>query len=628
MADTPTDTGAGAPSESPALTPAPAPYFNPNAGAPVNSEESGSAFGGSSPLASPIPIPKRQTDWEEGYQNVHGPRPSRWEAWGSIPFQEAAHSSLASPWGGALLRMLQEDKAQTGQMLDPETANQLYPGRPEPYTTPVDQGMALMEYNDRQKQQALDEWGAQRPVTTMGKISSFASGFVGGMTDPLNFAIGMASGGVSDLLAPEAAGVAGKIAAHYLGNLGGFTATEALQNLVEHQMGAKQKQLPEIIGDNAVPALVMTGIGVGLAALARGHLDQGGSTSERDVPMIKEHVKALENDEKMPDTSAHDKFIQDRNAGRPLLPPMPGNLLRGPTGATLLDSPLHETPLWAASHSDGTPLVHEHGLGPGLQLTDSHDVANSGVARSSETPGQIRRVGIPEGAKFLNLDLKPGEAEAQAMLEAIAKATPTPPLAAEESLKEVIQNLGDWRGAEVPGGTIPEDILQRIQGIARSLGYDGYTFNGEDSTGEPTNRQVHLFKLDGTSSSEMHFADPSSVAPVPGWTSGDLQGPEQFPKTPPTPAEAKTQDKFYDPQMEQTVHEFHKNPTAAAEDGSKLLTDVEKDIENSKQQLKEMSKLSKSAREALVEMHDLEQKHKDLIDMAQRIAECGDGGGV
>lgn len=587
-------------------TPPPAPQQTPESTATETSQP----FGPTSGIGSPIPIPKKQVEWESGYQNEHGPRPSRWESWVATPFEEGAHATVASPWGGAVLRMLQDEGQATGKSLSAEQANQLYPGRPVPYTTPVDQGTALMEYNDRQKQQQLSDWAAQRPQTTMGKIVSTASGFVGGMTDPLNFAIGAASSGLGELLAPEGVGLAGKLGAHYLSNLGGFSAADALQNLIEHGMGAKRKQLPEIIGENAVPAAVMTGIGVGMGYLARRFMNEGGGTSEADIRGTKETVAAMEQDRHAPALEDMRRVLSDRRAGQ--------SLLKGPAGSTVLTSPLEETPLYAANHSDGTPLVHEHGLGPGIQLTDSHDVANNGVSRSTETPGQIRQTKLPEGTKLLNLDQAPGEPEAQKFLEEVAKATGTPPTSPEASLKEVIANLGDWAGTDLKSGSIPDDILKKLQAVARALGYDGYQFNGTDAYGDPTSRQVHLFDTSNLSVSNAHFADPTSTPQLP-----DAADTTQALN----PEVEKTQNKFYSPEVEKQVHEARKSPTFDTY-SPEFTTDMEKEIESYKQQLTEMSKTSDTAKEALEGLRRQEAQDARLRDIAKRVANCAGIGGV
>lgn len=601
-----------------------APGPRPSTDTPVDQGEQSTPFGPSTGISHPIPIPQKTADWESGYQNEHGPRPSRWESWVSTPLQEGAHATVSSPWGGALTRMIQEEDSKTGKMLSPDQANKLYPGRPVPYTTPIDQGVAAMEFSDREKQQALADWAAQRPTTTMGKIVSTASGFVGGITDPLNFAIGMASGGVADILAPEAAGIAGKVAAHYLANLGGFSATDALQNLIEHQMGARQKQIPEIIGENAVPAAIMTGIGVGLGAIARRYTNEGGGTSEIDSRAVKKTVAALEQDQRPPQLEDQRALYSERRAG--VTQPDPGGEKIRPT---LLTSPLQETPLYVAAHSDGTPLSHEHGLGPGIQLTDSHDVANNGVSRSTETPGQIAETKLPEGSKLLNIDQSAAEdySNPSGLLRAIEEKTGLQldtAVQSGESLKEIITNLGDWAGADLgKGKSIPEDILAQVQALAQERGFNGYSFLGEGGT----NRQVHLFDSAGLEVSKSYFADPSKTPALPEeqTTQPEMQGAQPAQKG--NPAMEKAQDKFYSPEIEKLAHEFRKGPTFDPY-SPEALAEIQADTEQYKQQLADLAKSSDTAQKALEDLREQEAQDKRLRDLARRIAECGDGGGV
>ena len=604
----------------PALAPSPAaiPSQQEQEAAP----ETAQPFGPTSGIPHPIPVPTKQADWDSGYQNEHGPRPSRWDSWVAAPFQEGAHATIASPFGGALLRMAQIDNSASGKTISPDEANKMFPGRPVPYTTPVDQGTALMEFNDRQKQAQLSDWAAQRPMTNMGKVVSTASGFVGGLTDPLNFAIGAMSGGVGDLLAPEAAGLAGKVAAHYLANLGGFSAADALQNMAEMRMGAKQKQISEVIGENVVPAAVMTGIGVGLSTLARHWANEGGGTSEADIAGIKKTVTALESDQRVPQLEDQRNMLADRRNGVSL-PNGPGSPEAKPT---LLTSPIQETPLYGATHSDGTPLIHEHGLGPGTQLTDSHEVANNGVSRSTETPGQIHETKLPEGAKTLDIDQSAAQDynSPKSLLKQIEEKIGIPleqDTKGGTTLKDVITKLGDWAGTELQDGTkIPEDVLSQIQEVAKSQGYSGYEFAGENS------RQVHVFDTDGMSVDKSYSANPETTPTMPE--------PEQA--TPPkggqpaqaeNPAEAKTQQSSYSPEIEKLAREFRKGKTFDPY-SPEALADTQKDIEAYKQQMADLAKTSDTAAEAFEDLRKQEAQDSRLRDIAKRIAECGQGGGL
>lgn len=602
----------------------PAPHGLPEQGTAVQGSENETSqpFGPTTGIAHPIPIPKKQTEWESGYQNEHGPRPSRWESWASAPFEEGSHSTIASPWGGALMRMWQESEAATGKQLSPDQANKLYPGRPVPYTTPVDQGTALMEYNDRQKQQDIADWAGQRPVTTMGRIASTASGFVGGLTDPLNFAIGALSGSAAELVAPEAAPLAVKAITHYLANLGGFTATDALQNLLEHQMGAKQKQFPEIIGENAVPAAIMTGVGMGLGALVRRFSNEGGGTSEADIRNIKENIAALEDNRRPPDPPTAGA-IAERKAGVQVDPG--GEKIK----PTLLTSPMHETPLYAAAHSDGTPLVHEHGLGPGVQFTDQHDVANNGVSRSTETPGQIGETKLPEGSKLLDIDKSAAEdyAAKDSFLKQVEEKTGIPldhVTKSGETVKEVITNLGDWAGADIGDGkTIPENILKQIQEIAKEQGFSGYQFMNEEGNA----RQAHVFDTSTMQISKAYPANPATTPGLPEPANARPQMEGAQPAQQENPALDKAQSKFYSPEIEKLVHDFRKGKTFDPYSPEEM-ANTEKDLEQYKQQLADLSETSESAKEALEDLRSGEAQDARMRDLAKRIAECGSGGGI
>lgn len=640
--DQTSDTGDRAPASAPTLSPAPqAAPPQPHAGTPATQQSAGQPLGPTTGIGGPIPIPNKQLDWESGYQNEHGPRPSRWEAWGETPFKQGVHDSIAgsplvmgglgaamaggdvSP-KGALWRLLQEQDAKTGKMLSPEDANKAYPGRPVPYTTPVDEGMASMEYADRKKQQDLAVWAAQRPMTTMGRIASTAAGFVGGLTDPLNLAIGAMSGSVASLVAPEAAPLALKGVTHYLANLGGFTAADALQNFLDHKMGAKQKQLPEMVGESAVPAAIMTGLGVGLGALARRFSNEGGGTSESDARGIKATVANFENDKRVPQLEDLRNTITDRRSGASS--PDPGGQKIRPT---LLSSPMQETPMYAAAHSDGTPLVHEHGLGPGVQFTDSHDVANNGVSRSTETPGHIAETKLPEGTKLLDIDRPAAEDyhSENSLLKEVEKKLGIPldsSVQNGESLKEVITNLGDWAGADLGDGKqVPEDVLKQIQDVAKAQGFDGYQFQNDANTA----RTAHMFDTSGMTVDKLYPADPATTPALPGpeGAQPEIQGAQ--PAQQGNPALEKAEGKFYSPEIEKLAHEFRKGKTFDPYSPEEM-ANTQADIEQYKKQLADLAKTSDTAQESLETLRKQEAQDARLCDIAKRIADCGSGGGV
>lgn len=612
---------AGDADRSPAGIPpiSPAPHALPQQGAPVakGSEDAFQPMGAGTGIGNPIPVPQHKLEWETGYQNEHGPRPSRWDAWISTPFQQSAHATIASPWGGALERMMQDDAAKTGKMLSPDQANKLYPGRPVPYTTPVDQGQALMEYNDRQKMQQMADWADQRPQTTMGRVVSTASGFVGGLTDPMNFAIGAMSGGVGELVTPEAAPLAVKALTHYLANWGGFSATDAFQNYLENKMGAKEKQLPEIIGENAVPAAIMTGVGIGLGALARRFGNEGGGTSEADTAGIRKTVAAFESDQRVPQLEDQRATTAERRAG--VTQPDPGGEKIKPT---LLTSPMTETPQFVAAHGDGTALVHEHGLGPGVQMTDSHDVANNGVSRSSDVPGQIGETKLPSESKLLNIDRSAADDyhSENSLLKAVEDKIGVPLDAAVkngESLKEVITNLGDYAGV----GDVPEDVLKQVQEIAKQQGFSGYEFQNDAGTA----RIAHVFDPSGLSIDKSYGANPDTTPSFPDTKPQPMEGAQ--PAQQENPELQKTQGKFYSPEVEKLIHDFRKGKTFDPYSPEEM-ANTQKDIEQYKQQLADLSKTSESAKEALDELRQGEAQDARLRDIARRIAECGSGGGV
>ena len=251
-----------------------------------------------------------------------------------------------------------------------------------------------------------------------------------------------------------------------------------------------------------------------------------------------------------------------------------------------------------------------------MQLTDSREVANNGVSRSAETPGAVAQTELPPESKLLDIDQSAAHdyAEPDSLLKAIEQKTGLSleeDTKAGESLKEIIQKLGDWAGAEIGGKTIPEDILQQVQDIAKSQGYAGYAFDSTNS------RQAHVFDPTQLKASDTQVAQPDAT---PALT------PE--PAAPDNPAMAKERDQAYSPEMEKIVHDFHKNHAAGAEYDPANTAKIAAEADELKKQLAEKAETSATAKAALEDLREQDAKDKRLADIAKRIADCGRGGGI
>lgn len=552
----------------------------------------------------PGDLPNYQQDWNSGDAGPGlSPKPTKWDkVVGGI--QQGARGSML--WG-TLPQWIDNQFAKTGQTLSPEDANKLNPYRATPYTTPVDAGVVAMEAADAKRQQDMQEW--------LGRNNMSGAGwgrFAGALADiPLYAAIGGATGFLGDAaagLGGEIAGGAGKLAGRYGWALGEFSGVGEVQNKLEAGMGAKEKPFYEVVQDNLGGAAIATGLGM----LYRRFKNSGEANPEAFQQGVKGGAVALGNDEKLPSNPAADALAERRNGvgidpdGEKFKP-------------TVKTAPLEDTPLYTATHGDGTPLVHEHGLGEGKQFTDSYQQANNGVSKSSETPGQIAESKLPAGKKLLDLDQPASQdyGNKEGLLKAIEEKIGIPleeSVKNGESLKEVITSLGDYAGAEIGDKTVPEDIIAQIQETAKAQGYVGYQFNSGDI------RQVHMFdpKAAGMEISNVAHSDPS--------TTPDLPSPASTP--PGTPEEVLTEEKSksqnFSPNVQEALNQIRKTSmTLHPDDLEQQIADNEKVIADHKQQLMELAKDNPQAEADMKEIKKQEVRDQRMLEAAKQIMNCG-----
>lgn len=549
-------------------------------------------------------LPNYQQDWQSGDAGPGlSPKPTKWDKlMGGL--EQGAHDSFA----GTLLKEYKEKSAETGTFLPPDQANKMNPYRTMPYTTPVDSGIVAMEAADGRAQQQRQEWLSRNEG---GNFIRGAAQFAGGFADaPMYTAIGAFTGGLGELMAPEALGLAGRMAAHYAVALGEFSAVGEVQNKLEAGMGAKEKTGMQVVQENLGGAALATGLGM----LARHLLDRGGASPEAIEQGIKENAASMANDEKIPERTAQRTALDERKAG---VTPDPNGDRLVPTMKT---SPITETPLYAATHGEGTPLIHDHGLGPGVQFTDSHEVARNGVARSTETPGQIGETKLPEGTKLLDIDQSATEdyESKDSFLKKIEEKTGIPLDAAVkngESLKDVITNLGDWAGASTGDGkVVPEDVLKQIQNLAKQDGFHGYQFEGENS------RTVHMFdpKEAGMEIHNVEHADPNETPQMP------LPQADQAPTPEAQDAQDRLKSQNYSPSVMEALNQLRKTAmTLHPENLGDQIAEVQKTLADHKQLLQQLAKENPEAEAAMQELREGEVHDKRMLDLAKRIMNCG-----
>lgn len=529
----------------------------------------------------PINLPNYQQQWQSGEAGPGlSPKPTKWDKF-TLGVSEGAQDSFL----GTLSKVIAEKTVEKGTTLPPDQANALNPYRDTPYTTPMDSGIVAMEAADGRRKQQVQEWlGRNDQGNFVGGAGRLAGGFIDA---PMYAAIGALTGGIGALAAKglgavggaaagEYGAVAGSLLGHYGQALAEFSGVGEVQNKLEAGMGAKEKSFGQVVQESLGGAAIATGLGM----LARKFLGDGKGTPEQLQRGIKENAAAITSDEKLP-ISSTEKVINERAAGVTVDPN--GNKIT----PTVNTSPIAEAKLYGATHGDGVPLVHEHGLGEGQQFTDAKEVANNGVSRSTEIPGQIHETKLPENSKLLDLDKTGAEDynSKESLLKQIEEKTGVPLDAAiknGESLKDIITNLGDWAGADIgKGTTVPEDILKQVQDIAKEQGYNGYAFKGENS------RTVHMFdaKESGMQLANIEHADPSKTPELPSVAAPEAASPEG------AAVQEKLKSQAYNPNVQEALNKIRKTAmTMHPDDLQEQINDTQKILDEHKKQLQEMAK--------------------------------------
>ena len=264
-------------------------------------------------------------------------------------------------------------------------------------------------------------------------------------------------------------------------------------------------------------------------------------------------------------------------------------------------------------------MFHD-GLGTGTQLTSSSDAANNKVANpEGSKPGHIAETSVaPE--KLLNTDKSAAadyESKDGSFLKALEEKTGVSLenlVGGEQSIGDVVKNLGEWAGHE----GVPEDILQQAQDVAKTQGFEGYSLLRKDADGSPIDHVAHMFDENYPITGQVSQANPDIVPKLPADT--EKPGPEAT-QNPPGSV-------YSTPEVDKEVHDL-KHGQSLNSTPDYMDPFVEQMESQATDQLKQMSEDSPVAKQALKELEGLRRQaatDKQTADMAKRLADCVTGG--
>lgn len=338
-------------------------------------------------------------------------RPSRWQN-----FTHALDEGFMNADFGAYDWLKNRGAQFAGAVLgipkiSPDEANERFPGMPVPWTTPVDPYVAQLQYDNFKAKNARDEWvvrgNADHPWQSWG------AGFMGGMVNPVNLALVIASGGTSESVAAlSASRNFQRIALHSLGMSAGMTGAEYAFQAQDH-LRDLFKHPGETLADYARDTAVGAGQMVGLHYLfgAVGF----GIKVMKDVPdYIKE--KATKTAVAQAEAGAKtDAAPQNAEAEA-----IKKGDIEGKTSAFRFQPVEHPSDRgWMIPTRSGKPVTLDPLGIETLQATDNGAVANH-LAAGEDGNGEVGMVHPSPEDKFLNLDQL--RAEGKDIPEAIKQA--------------------------------------------------------------------------------------------------------------------------------------------------------------------------------------------------------------
>lgn len=445
-----------------------------------------------------------------------GIAPSKWGEF----VNSLKQTSAASPIGfmpdepGTLQRMYVQheqevqDRSNGVGKITPQQATAMFPGMPTPFTTDVDPYVAQLQYDDFQHRQKLQDW-AQRGDAAFG--SSFIAGVAGGFADPLNAALGIATGGAASLLggAEKAVGLAAARNV-FLQNLAVNVATGVpsyYQEKAEHQetsvVGAGIQAVEGAVGGtlfhygvqgaakafSAAAGKVADGLGAAMEFLRRTPEDVQTKTLRTAVAQTEAGAPV--------DTSLGVEWAKARMSGE-----------ASPATFTPQGHP-SESNYYMAKNADGKS-VEFHNLGKGSYAVDNPSVANSMVSGTEGgEPGQIGEMRPEADKNYLNIEEPAASPDNEKFVGALEeKIGQDIKIEPNESIKDLLTRLDQEAGQ---GSKLPPDVLDQAQDVAKDQGYAGYKYVESNAQGQPTHNGLLDFRENASPSNAMQAN--SDVAP-------------------------------------------------------------------------------------------------------------------
>lgn len=453
-----------------------------------------------------------------------------------LPFKVSGEESIRSSWeqgiagrsSMALERVYNmwqaNDQKDAGPRLTPEKLNEMYKDSGHVFNEPLTARAAQLTIDRAQEDQALSRISEAGPDGFAYGAAKFGAGIISSSLDPLDFAAGVATGGIFNAVIKSSKylkrfGLAEKIAQQTLtkGEKFGVNVAEGTIGNIALEPAQYAAQTAEGQDYDAAQGFINSvGGAIGFAGLRFGaeHIATRGT-------QLFDHLSGREDrlHESMQRTSVAqtindehvrvDSYVKDAAKAIDHSVEMHGEYRFEPkTEEQLKEKPLYMAADRPSTHFDSVnskPFTQN--FGEGVYLTDAEHVAN-GTASSkfSDSNGNIVSVEVNKDLKTIDLN-EPVPSNMKTNIETAVGRAINP----DETLSSLLNEI-QVKNNELGIKESAKDTLKNFSQIA---GYDGYRFKEDNLAGEKVapHNQVYVFpeSKDKLLAKEFKPSDPTKT---------------------------------------------------------------------------------------------------------------------
>lgn len=449
-----------------------------------------------------------------------------------IPFRTTFTEGVAATWNqsvamrtsSALMRFknIWDANSQGGTKISPDQLNEMYKGQTaKPFDEPMTQTAAQIIVNRQAEDRALSALTEAGPGGFVYGAANLGAGIVSSSLDPIDFASGLAIGGIfkaaikGSQLA-KGTGIVAKIAqgqtlskgeaflANSVEGAAGNLAVEPAQAIAQRAEG-QDYDLAHGFINSIGGAIGFAGArylgGAALEKAGRGLDHLLGRNDSLHERVQQTAVAQTLRDEKV----RTDTYFKDAAKAVDHNPEMHGEFHFEPELSKAIEKPMFMATDKATTHFEGAKSQQfTDGWGEGVYLGPEHVANGTAAGKYADAPVSIAQVEGLQSMKLLDIDASVAP-DMKASVEAALKR----PLTEGESISSVMKELDG----------IHDSAKDVIKTAAREAGYQGIGFISDSLGNEKIAPHKQVFVFDEASgelsAKEIHRSDPNKVQSVP-----------------------------------------------------------------------------------------------------------------